>query len=157
MRKLVAFAALMAAQVILSGPSLGTSAQEGADPRAFEACQVAGATFVQIEACLPNAHVSFQVLDAFEQIYPTAALPIKSKCIDLNTTILGASICLLGAIDAAISLSATMPAGASLPDPVFNSVKDADLRERLKATEQEARKLFPKQRSWGGGLYTSYR
>jgi hypothetical protein len=133
-------------------------AQEGADPRALDACRATSETFVQIEECLPEAHVGFKVIDKFKEIYPAEALPLAAKCGELNDRPAAVAACITNAIEAALSLSASLPAGSSLNDPVFDSVNSPELLDQLQAAIEEARSEFPNRRAWGGaGLYYTYR
>lgn len=152
MRKLVAVV------VIGLGVAVPATAQDASvDPRAIEACQASGGTFVQINDCLPDAHVAVIGMDAFGEIYPPEAETIKVRCSELNETIAGAFLCVTSAIDAAVELSAKLPAGSSLGDPVFDAVKSADLKSALRDRTMKARELFPEKRIWGGGIYYPYK
>lgn len=144
---------MSAAAVALSAPALG---QEGTDPRALEECSGGGATFVTIADCLPEAHVAFAIMDAFDEIYPSDAAPLKTKCAEINDNTRSASICVMNAIDAAIKLKGQLPEGATLADPVFNAANDPELLEDLTEARNRARGAFPDQRSWGGGMYMPY-
>lgn len=133
-----------------------TAEQPAADPRALTECQQAGGTFVQINDCLPNAHVAFKTLDAFEAIYPSEAAPLMARCLELNERTTSASTCITTAIQSAIQLGNALPDGASLDDPVFNSISDEALLSELTAAIAEARQMFPERRVWGGGTYRPY-
>ena len=152
MQKLVAIA------VISLGVALPATAQDtSVDPRAVEACQASGGTFVQINDCLPDAHVAVVGMDAFDDLYPPEAAAIKIRCSELNENVAAAFLCLTSAIDAAVELSAKLPAGSSLGDPIFDSVKSTDLKDALRDRTMKARELFPEKRIWGGGIYYPYK
>lgn len=151
MRKLVAVA------VIGLGAAMPATAQDpGVDKRAVEACQALGGTFVQINDCLPDAHVAVVGLDAFDELYPPEAVTIKATCAELNEAVAAAFLCLTSAIDAAVELAAKLPEGSSLGDPVFDAVKSADLKAALRERMLKARESFPEKRIWGGGIYKPY-
>lgn len=128
------------------------------DPRALQACKAKSATFVQVADCLPEAHVGFKTLDAFETIYPPSALPLKAKCLELNPDdVGGASTCVTAAIQSAIKLSAAMPKGSTLDDPIFDAVADKALDAKLDKKIDAARADFPDQPIWGGNMYHPYK
>lgn len=128
------------------------------DPRAVEECKVTSATFVQISECVPIAHVAFRTMDAFQAIYPQEAQPLADRCRELNSDrIVGTEACVRTAIDAAVQLQASMPAGSAIEDPIFNAVRSDELRRKLSAEIQKARSDFPDIRLWGGGSYQPYR
>lgn len=142
--------------VSLAAPAHAQS--EKADPRAVDFCRSKASTFVAIAECLPNAHVAFKTLDAFESTYPQSAQPLRSTCAANNEgDVVGASICVVEAIDAAINLKKTLPDGTSLNDPIFDSVLDVTLQERLLEAQEAAKATFPDVRLWGGGLYHPYK
>lgn len=148
---------LTAAMCIFGASSMNAAAQSNVDPRAVEACQAEGGTFVQISDCLPAAHVAVKTLDAFDQIYGSQAAVIPAKCRELNKTISGVATCVVNAVESAIDLAAMLPTGTSLDDPIFDAVKSADELARLQTSIQEARDTFPDQTFWGGGVYYPYR
>lgn len=151
----------MKAQVFCSAMLIVSAAHgsEGhADPRAIEACRASSATFVQVNECLPDAHVAFVVLDRFDDIYPPEAWPLKGKCIELNdANIAGALVCVTQALKAAAELKAAMPEGSSLDDPIFNAAMEDAHRKSLLTEIDTARKMFPERHVWGGTRYIPYR
>lgn len=147
----------------LLAPSLPRPSEDGsssavADLRAVEACKANSPTFAQVASCLPMAHVGVVALDAFDDIYPDAALPLKARCIELNSgNPAGALACVTNAIEAAIQLERALPAGATLDDPIFLAVSSADHRDRLRAVMEAARAPFPDPLLWRGTEYQPYR
>jgi hypothetical protein len=129
-----------------------------ADPRAFDACKAQSGTFVQIADCLPEAHVAYKTLDAFDALFPPEAQSLKKKCIELNPKdIVGSASCVTNAIDKAVDLKKSLPDGVSLGDPVFDAVANEDLATKLDNAEKKARATFPKVGFWGGGMYHPYK
>lgn len=149
---------ILIAVALLGASAMPAASQEtGVDPRAVEACQQEGGTFVQINECLPNAHVAIVALDAFDEIYPAEAAPIKTKCHELNDRVAGAFTCVRSAIQSAIDLAKLLPAGTTLDDPIFASVSSPDDLAALTSHIDEAKKVFPDKMYWGGEVYYPYR
>lgn len=113
------------------------------DPRAVEECRRAASDFAKIEECLPQTHISFAVLDAFDATYPEQAIGLRSRCSELNDTVTATRICVTDGIKKAISLSGMLPPGSDLDDPIFNAIKDQALFDHLEAVREEATSLFP--------------
>lgn len=130
-------------------------AQETVDPRALEACQSEG-TFVQVSECLPDTHVAFAVIDAFDATYAAEAAPLKTVCLERNEAVSGAATCIVNAIRSAIDLAERLPAGASLNDAVFDAVREPEDFEVLETAMTEARAAFPEKTFWGGGMFYPY-
>ncbi len=119
------------------------SAQE-ADPRAIKTCKTPDTAFTKIADCIAGAHVAFKTLDAFDNIYPAEAQPLKHKCIELNKdNISGAESCILEAIKTAVKLKAALPAEENLGDPIFDAVCDEDKYTNLRETASKARQESP--------------
>lgn len=138
----------------------GTFAEPGyaaqADPRAVEVCKKESTTFVEIAKCLPQADVSIRTLDAFDQLYPEAARPLKQKCLELNKdSIAAAATCVDEAVKSAIELKASLPSGTSLDDKIFEAVSDAKLADKFEAAQEKARARYPGQ-MFGGLIYHKY-
>jgi hypothetical protein len=149
---------LASALIIVVALASPISAQTKADPRAVDACKARSPTFVQVADCLPAAHVAIKTLDAFDSIYPATAQPLKAKCVERNPgNISGAWICVTEAVDKAVSLKQSLPAGASLDDPIFAAVANEDLAKKLQEAEKKAKSDFPKQTIWGGSMYFPYK
>lgn len=145
--------------LLVAGATVAPSpAQEvTADPRAMSSCQEAGGTFVQINSCLPDMHVAYVGLDAFQELYPPDAQPLRIRCAELNKAATGAFICVENAIESAIDLAKVMPKGSSLGDPVFDALTDSNLLSALEERTDQARALFPDKMVWGGGTYFPYK
>lgn len=141
--------------------SVGTAPQavgrDSVDPRAVEACQSEGGTFVQISECLPDAHVAVVMLDAFDEVYGGAAAPLPARCRELNKTMSGTAICVVNAIQSALELASVLPEGSELNDPIFEAVRSTAHFEQLESVMADARKVFPDKVYWGGGTYFPFR
>ncbi len=148
---------LLAIAIGSMGSTTHAFGQGSVDPRAVEACQTEGGTFVQISECLPDAHVAVVMLDAFGEIYDDSAAPLAATCRELNKTIAGAAICVVNAIKSAIELAAVLPEGSELNDPIFEAVRSTEHFEQLESVMADARKVFPDKMYWGGGTYFPYR
>jgi hypothetical protein len=123
----------------------------------LEACQSESQNFVEISECLPAAHVAIVVLDTFEVISPADAFPLKTRCQELNTRVEAAASCVLDAVEAAISLKASLPPGASLDDPIFNATSNEHLLAELTVAKKEAEETFPAKTVWASGMFYPYR
>lgn len=142
--------------IALGLPSYTLAAE--ADLRALESCKKTSKVFTEIAKCLPDADVAVAVLDEFDRVFDTAAIPLKTKCIELNEDdVSGASTCVLNAIKDAVSLKLAMPKGSDIGDPIFDAVSNEALLQKLRDTENAARKKYPEVRLWGGGMYMPYR
>lgn len=151
------FAVAVALAAMSSGLAANATDQK-ADPRAVEYCKATSGTFVAVAECLPNAHVSIKTLDAFENIYPAAGQPLRTKCAELNEgNIIGTATCVTEAVSAAIDLKETLPAGSRLDDAVFEAVSDPALGRQLDEAEAAAKATFPKVSIWGGSVYRAYK
>jgi hypothetical protein len=155
MRCFVILAAILA--ICIAPATAQSNAPARADPRAVESCKASSSTFVQLESCLPDAHVAFRTLDAFSEIYPPDAATLKTRCIELNDDVVGALACVTTAIEAAIRLKQSLPDGSALDDAVFHAVAEPALLVRLEQVEKEAKAAFPEKRMWGGGMYRQYK
>lgn len=148
---------LTAAALALASLS-SSSAFAEADQRAVEACKAGGKAFTEIATCLPDADVAIKTLDAFSEIYPAEAAPLKTRCEELNPKdISAASTCVTSAIKSAMELKAALPSGTSIGDPIFDAVSDQERSDRLKEVVQKARSAYPDKMIWGGGLYHPYK
>lgn len=147
----------LAAALFLAASSIPTAAQTAVDPRAVQACQQEGGTFVQINECLPEAHVAVVALDAFDAIYPAEAAPVKAKCLELNDRMAAAGTCIRNAIQSAIDLAKVLPTGTELDDPIFAAIASPDDQSALNERIDDAKRLFPDKMFWGGGMYHPYR
>jgi hypothetical protein len=142
---------------ILAGIFSEPSHAAQADPRAVEVCKKESPTFVQVAKCLPQADVSIRTLDAFDQLYPEAAKPLKQKCLELNKdSIAAAATCVDEAVESAVKLKSSLPEGTSLDDKVFEAVSDAKLAEKFEAEQEKARDRYPGE-MFGGLMYRAYR
>lgn len=145
--KILGWAAVLL--TITAGHSVAQESGGKADPRAVAACQTDGAAFTTISKCVPAAHIAFALFDAFDEIYPPEAAPLKERCIQLNDGkgmndgVIGAPICIQKAIEDALSLSSALPAGSEIADPVFLALSDQGDFEELLKRRDEARRVFP--------------
>lgn len=139
--------------ILLLAPTVGF-ASDKADPRAVEFCVEQDSNFVEVERCLPDAHVGYATLDAVEAIYGDAGLELSTRCKVVNDQdIVGAAVCAENAIESAIKLKSRLPAGATIPDPLFARLIDDKAFEDLEAATKTARGVFPEKRLWGGTMY----
>ncbi len=145
-------AAIPMAIIALTGAASG---QEQADPRAVEFCDGIAAA-VPVAECLPDAHVAVKVFDAFDQLYPAAAQPVRVQCDERNENPNSSALCVIVAIETAISEAEGLPAGSHLDDPALAAISDPALFAQLEAIQKDARTLFPDRQFWGGGMYMPY-
>jgi hypothetical protein len=153
MRKITRFLSVI---ILLSGLTLSAHAQNTADPRAVAECTDRGGSFVQINECLPEAHVAYAIFDSVPRVYGDAAKPLLDRCRELNEEIEAAAACVSSAIDQAVQLQTKLPEGTSIPDPLFSVLADPAKAEAVEAAENEAQKAFPDQMFWGGTMYQPY-
>lgn len=131
------------------------SGQEQADPRAIAFCDTIVAT-VPVAECLPDAHVAVKVFDAFDELYPAAAQPVRVQCGERNENPNSSALCVIVAIETAIAQAEGLPAGAHLDDPALAAISDPALFAQLQVIQKDARTLFPDRQFWGGGMYLPY-
>lgn len=148
---------LLGIAVVIALPSAAISAEQ-ADKRAVESCKQTSATFVQIADCLPDAHVAFKTIDAFEEIYGSEASALKDRCIELNKKdISGAASCISNAAKKAVDLKSSLPDGTDIGDSLFDAVSSKEKFDKLQEATKAARSAFPDKSLWGGGSYYPYK
>jgi hypothetical protein len=129
---------------------------EPVDARAVTECTGRGGSFVAIEQCLPGAAIGLAVLDAFDREFGQPGAPLKLKCLEINKQQTGhASVCVREALKSALQLRAALPAGTTVPHPLFAVLADATKIEAVNAAGPNAQTRVP---NWlGVQTYMPYR
>jgi len=147
------------AAIAVALPLAGATAaaeNEKVDPRAVEECARRGAGFVEINACLPVAHVAVITLDAIAEIFGPPSNPLIVRCKELNPEIEAAAGCVTGALDSAVQLKKRLPEEARIPDPLFDPLADEEKVGAVRRFEEDARKSFPEITLWAPARFRPY-